>query len=66
MKKFSVTWSDRVKGIDSKSIDAVDSIVNNKNLIAHGANSEITYYNIKEFYNSSKEIFVELDNILQV
>jgi hypothetical protein len=66
LKKFSQDWSDRIKVVDSTSLDAIDSIVNNKNLIAHGANCEITYDSIKEYYINSKSVLIEIDRLLTV
>lgn len=66
LKKFSPDWSDRIREVDSTSLDAIDSIVNNKNLIAHGANCEITYDAIKEYYKNSKVVLIEIDKMLTV
>jgi hypothetical protein len=64
LKSFSKTWSDKIDLIDRKKTDALDSIVNNKNKIAHGGNSNITYNDIKDFYVNSKGIIEEVCKIL--
>jgi len=65
LKKFSTQWVDRIKSLDSIYTDALDSIVNNKNLIAHGVNCNISYDNIREYFINSKFVIVELDNLLK-
>ena len=50
--------------IDTKSWDALDSIVRQKNLIAHGNDSAITFNEIKIYYDNSIGIIKELDRLI--
>lgn len=62
---FDRNW---VKKLDEKleeeDIDALNSIVNNKNLIAHGENSTITLETIKKYYEDSRNIIIEIDSLI--
>jgi hypothetical protein len=41
--------------------DAVDSVVNNRNRIAHGENVGISYVRIKEYYDRVVEVIELID-----
>lgn len=48
---FDLSWKKLLEeGITDNMRDAVDSIVNNKNLIAHGQTTGITYLRIKNYF----------------
>lgn len=65
LNEFNQDWGKELnKVIESKNKDALSSIVNNKNLIAHGDTSPITYPSIKQFYEDSKMIIIQLDRII--
>lgn len=50
--------------IDIKNKDGINSIVNNKNSIAHGRISNTTINDVATYHNSAIKIFEELENIL--
>lgn len=50
--------------IDTKSIDGLDSIVNNKNNIAHGKVSNATVGDIMGYHQNALKIFEVLEKIL--
>ena len=65
LNRFNKRWyGELMKKVDQTNLDALNSIVNNKNLIAHGNTSTITYEDIKTYYNESKIILEELDSII--
>lgn len=65
LNQFNKKWFIELKEkIDGTNFEALDSIVNNKNLIAHGENTSITFDDIKNYYEQSKTILIELDNIV--
>jgi hypothetical protein len=65
IEKFNDTWGKELRShIEDKNIDALNSIVNNKNLIAHGNSSDITFSIIKQHYEDSKIIIKQLDSII--
>ncbi len=65
LKKFNKDWVKRLSdGIEEKNKDALTSIVNNKNLIAHGESSTITLSMVKQHYEDSKIIIEQLDSII--
>jgi RiboL-PSP-HEPN len=41
---------------DGEPKDAIDSVVNNRNLIAHGADVGITYVRIKRYYEDAQAV----------
>lgn len=65
ISKFSKKWENQIKiKVTEEQKESLNSIVNNKNLIAHGDNCTITFSNIKEYYYKSKEIIILLDSLL--
>jgi hypothetical protein len=65
LNRFDKDWIKKLsEKIIEENIDALNSIVDNKNLIAHGESSTITFLNIKQNYENSKVIILELDNII--
>jgi hypothetical protein len=64
-----VNMLDKKHGASLKKIklinySALDSIVNNKNSIAHGKNSTVTIDDVSDFHNRSKVIFETLEKLL--
>lgn len=65
LKKFNNPWVNRLDQIVTRSEwIALDNIVTNKNKIAHGESSNITYILIKEYYSESKKVIIALDSII--
>ena len=65
LEKFNKDWAKRLnERIEEKNRDALTSIVNNKNLIAHGESSTITFSIIRQHYEDSKIIIEQLDSII--
>lgn len=65
LSKFSSAYVDALKnGIDHKSRVALDSIVDNKNAIAHGRSSNVTLSDIKDYHSRCMPIFELLEAIL--
>jgi hypothetical protein len=65
LEEFNLEWAKKLNAIiEEKNKDALSSIVNNKNLIAHGDSSTITFPLIKQHYENSKIIIYELDKII--
>ena len=65
LDKFNKKWSKKLnERIEEKNKAALSSIVNNKNLIAHGNSSNITFPQIKQHYEDSKIIIKQLDSII--
>jgi hypothetical protein len=65
LRRFSPDWAGQYKNSTTPSQrDSLDAIVDNKNLIAHGNSSEITFSDIKRYYDDSKNILVFLDALI--
>jgi len=65
LNEFNPEWIKRLNStIEEKDKDALSSIVNNKNLIAHGDSSTITFPLIKQHYENTKIIIYQLDKII--
>lgn len=65
LNRFNKYWIRKLnEKIDDEKWDALNSIVSNKNNIAHGNPCIITYDNIKKYYNDSKQIILELDLLI--
>ncbi|MBI2142912.1 hypothetical protein HYU20_01040, partial [Candidatus Woesearchaeota archaeon] len=67
LEKFNKEWVKKLDAsIEHKNKDALTSIVNNKNQIAHGDSSTITFPLIKQHYENSKVIIEQLDRIILI
>jgi hypothetical protein len=65
LKQFCKTWPHQLDTqVSDNDWKAFDSIASQKNLIAHGGQSQITYKDIKKYYISSKNVIIQLDLIL--
>ncbi len=65
LAKFSHVYANNMKNsIEEKSKIALDSIVDNKNAIAHGRPANLTISDIKDYHNRCIPIFEFLENIL--
>ena len=65
LKKFSAEWAENFKIKTTQTQrEALDAVVSNKNLIAHGDSSEITFADIEQHYQNSKEVLNYLDNLI--
>jgi hypothetical protein len=65
LNSFNKEWTKTLNQIiDNESWDALDSIVRQKNLIAHGNDSAITFNEIKTYYSNSIKIIKELDRLI--
>lgn len=61
---FSQTWRDSIqKSVEGELKDAVDSVVSNRNQIAHGGDVGITYGQINYYYNKSVEVIKLLERL---
>jgi hypothetical protein len=58
---FSDTWKDEINKLTSQGL-ALDSIVNNKNALAHGQSITITLNDIKQYYKESRLIIDTIDS----
>lgn len=62
---LSEKWGNDFKAnINPKSIDALESIVNQKNNIAHGEDSMITIIDIEKYYKDSLVIIETIEKII--
>lgn len=65
IEKFNKEWMKELnENIENDKWEALDSIVNNKNLVAHGKSSQITLANLIEHYENSKNIMLELNQTI--
>jgi|GEM_PF-1486922 len=61
--KFNRSWATTLKSLDIQYKDAIDSIVANKNLIAHGSSSTLTINDVKDFHNRAKVVIEKIDEL---
>ena len=60
--EFSLDWRRRLEEcIDSELQSGVDSIVNDRNQIAHGGDSGISYGRVRQYYESAVEVVKLID-----
>lgn len=61
-RSFNPQWEDNLKAlVDGELKDAVDSIVSNRNRIAHGDDVGITYATIKTYYDKAVKVVEALE-----
>ncbi len=59
---FSPEWREHFEGTTSAEVkDAIDSIVNNRNQIAHGGQTGISLVTFTEYYKRVKSFIADLD-----
>lgn len=60
--EFNIEWGEAyVNLVSEDAMDALDSIVSNRHLIAHGKNSGISYETVKKYYDHIKNIILLID-----
>ncbi len=61
--RFSPDWRQQLEGITTdEQKDAVDSIVANRNRIAHGANVGISYDRVRKYYQNILKVIQTLED----
>jgi len=62
-RSFSPEWADQLeKETEGERKDAIDSILANRHLIAHGESVEITYSRIERYYERAVEVLELIEN----
>jgi hypothetical protein len=61
---FNDDWKSIIDQIPPKYLSALNSIVSNKNALAHGGVINITLNEILTYYNDSKLVIEEIDKLL--
>ena len=65
LRAFSPTWADGLDLVaDGQMKDSVDSIVNNRNAIAHGGTSGLTFGSIKQYYVDAIAVLKEIERLV--
>lgn len=59
----NTVWKDEIKNLSSEGL-ALNSIVNNKNSLAHGQATTITLLDVKQFYTKSRLIIETIDSFI--
>jgi hypothetical protein len=66
LAKFSTDWEDKFKDkITDKQIASLNSIISNRNSIAHGQQDNISYNAVSEYYLDLKEVVITLVEIIK-
>jgi RiboL-PSP-HEPN len=61
---FSIEWRQELEAkIEGELKDSVDSIVNNKNNIAHGENTGISYVTVREYYRNVQKFIDVVESL---
>lgn len=61
-RRYSSDWGDELENIDDELTIAINSVVGNKNNIAHGKDSNITMHNIKDYYKKVIRVIEMIEN----
>lgn len=64
LSRFNRTWKTQIKNLPQQDKGALNSIVNNKNALAHGQPVTVSLSDVIQFYNDSKNIILYIDNLL--
>jgi hypothetical protein len=54
--KFSLEWRRELDNLDDEITSAVNSIVSNRNLIAHGQDTSVTFSMVKHWYEGVNKL----------
>ena len=61
-RSFSVEWAEELRDLlDDQHTSALDSVVNNRHSIVHGRTSNVSYAQVKEWYDSAVEMVDALE-----
>lgn len=63
---FDDSWKNVIQSLPNHAKTAFESIVTNKNAVAHGQPCNITLDDVIDFYNNSKPVIEEVDRILHL
>ena len=67
-KKFNKSWSDKIELLfenEDKYKTSINSVVGNKNGIAHGKSVSVTFVRIKEWYEDVYKFIEEMEKIIK-
>lgn len=64
LNKFDNQWGREIIQLPQKNKDAINSIVGQKNNIAHGRPSSITLVDIKDYFDNSRCVIEKIDEIV--
>ena len=64
MKSFNDDWEVEIKNLPNDVKSALNSIVNNKNSIAHGISVNISLSDVEDYYDRSKIVIEKIDDML--
>ena len=64
LSEFNKDWADEIEKLPNANKSALDTIVSNKNAIAHGTLSIINLTKFEDLYNASKKVIEKIDNIV--
>lgn len=66
LKKFSNDWlQDFQSRVTERQMESLNSIISNRNSIAHGQQDSISYRVIEQYYNDLKEVINILKSIIK-
>ncbi|WP_298880689.1 MAE_28990/MAE_18760 family HEPN-like nuclease [uncultured Polaribacter sp.] len=66
LSEFNVDWSIEFEtSITDQQKSSINSVVSNRNSIAHGNNDSITFRDMSQYYNDTKEVCELLKNIIK-
>ena len=64
LKKFNTNWERRIKKIPEENKDAITSIVNIKNDLAHRGAATVTLNDALQYFSKSRVIIEKIDEII--
>ena len=64
LKKINSRWSKIIGGLPILNKSALNSIVSNKNLLAHGQSTNLTLREVLQYYSNSRLIIEKIDEIV--
>jgi hypothetical protein len=62
--KFDILWAQEVDRVSAQAKAAIDSIVINKNSLAHGTPCHVTLIEIIRYYNDSRAVIEKIDDFV--
>ena len=66
LSNFDTNWKDQfIEQISDEQKASINSIVSNRNNIAHGENDSISYHQMVKYYENAKEVVAILKDIIK-
>lgn len=66
MGSLNISWKEQIEhNMETELVDSINSIVSNRNSIAHGENVGITYHSISKYYQNAIKAITFIEALIE-